>query len=111
MLEGERAGTVFDLIAGMVRSLAIVEPFGWFPMVAGGDTPSTDEDIALTLTVTNKGPVIGGSAPRATWDRTYIALRLDGRSEEHTSELQSLKRHSYAGFFLKKKKKLNTGQI
>src|SRR3546814_8090976 len=27
------------------------------------------------------------------------------RSEEHTSELQSLMRHSYAGFCLKKKKK------
>src|SRR3546814_983350 len=27
------------------------------------------------------------------------------RSEEHTSELQSLMRSSYAGFFLKKKKK------
>ena len=28
----------------------------------------------------------------------------EGRSEEHTSELQSLKRRSYAGFCLKKKK-------
>src|SRR3546814_12488376 len=47
-------------------------------MVAGGDTPSTDADIALTLTVTNKGPVIGGSDARDTWDRTYIAFGLDG---------------------------------
>src|SRR3546814_6329465 len=30
----------------------------------------------------------------------------DGRSEEHTSELQSLMRISYAGFWLKKKKKI-----
>src|SRR3546814_10405244 len=29
---------------------------------------------------------------------------LSGRSEEHTSELQSLMRHSYAVFCLKKKK-------
>src|SRR3546814_2440330 len=29
--------------------------------------------------------------------------RGDARSEEHTSELQSLMRHSYAVFFLKKK--------
>src|SRR3546814_3712894 len=29
---------------------------------------------------------------------------LDARSEEHTSELQSLMRRSYAGFCLKKKK-------
>src|SRR3546814_10882254 len=32
----------------------------------------------------------------------------DGRSEEHTSELQSLMRISYAVFCLQKKKKTNT---
>src|SRR3546814_2040410 len=34
----------------------------------------------------------------------YAAVRLGGRSEEHTSELQSLMRISYAVFCLKKKK-------
>src|SRR3546814_8825817 len=38
----------------------------------------------------------------------YIATRGAGRSEEHTSELQSLMSHSYAGFGLKKKKKTNS---
>src|SRR3546814_4200912 len=33
--------------------------------------------------------------------------RIEGRSEEHTSELQSLMRISYAVFCLKKKKKQN----
>src|SRR3546814_4071485 len=33
-----------------------------------------------------------------------LAARIDGRSEEHTSELQSLMRISYAVFCLKKKK-------
>src|SRR3546814_10345918 len=33
-----------------------------------------------------------------------VAERALGRSEEHTSELQSLMRISYAGFCLKKKK-------
>src|SRR3546814_5239588 len=33
---------------------------------------------------------------------------IDGRSEEHTSELQSLMRISYAVFCLKKKKKIKT---
>src|SRR3546814_2799294 len=37
---------------------------------------------------------------------TIMALLLDDRSEEHTSELQSLMRISYAVFCLKKKKKL-----
>src|SRR3546814_2035904 len=36
------------------------------------------------------------------------ADRRERRSEEHTSELQSLMRSSYAVFCLKKKKKLNT---
>src|SRR3546814_8399572 len=34
----------------------------------------------------------------------YEALKREGRSEEHTSELQSLMRISYAVFCLKKKK-------
>src|SRR3546814_8671269 len=34
-----------------------------------------------------------------------VAARLDSRSEEHTSELQSLMRISYAVFCLKKKKR------
>src|SRR3546814_8106940 len=33
-----------------------------------------------------------------------VAMAGDGRSEEHTSELQSLMRNSYAVFCLKKKK-------
>src|SRR3546814_6847094 len=34
-------------------------------------------------------------------------LLMDGRSEEHTSELQSLMRISYAVFCFKKKQKIN----
>src|SRR3546814_8325536 len=34
-----------------------------------------------------------------------------GRSEEHTSELQSLMRHSYAGFCLKKKNQTHNQAI
>src|SRR3546814_3721381 len=39
-----------------------------------------------------------------------IACALMDRSEEHTSELQSLMRISYAVFCLKKKKKKNNNQ-
>src|SRR3546814_10204099 len=45
--------------------------------------------------------------PRAL-DRLDRLARLAQRSEEHTSELQSLMRISYAVFCLKKKKKHNT---
>src|SRR3546814_2248392 len=46
-------------------------------------------------------PVAGNGVPGALADRTL-------RSEEHTSELQSLMRISYAVFCLKKKKKSKT---
>src|SRR3546814_5498159 len=41
----------------------------------------------------------------ATRRRTFKAAQGEPRSEEHTSELQSLMRISYAVFCLKKKKK------
>src|SRR3546814_6790136 len=41
---------------------------------------------------------------------TEVTGMGDGRSEEHTSELQSLMRISYAVFCLKKKNKTNTDQ-
>src|SRR3546814_6057694 len=71
------------------------------------------------------GAPIGGLAPRRTLDMMksapvactafvawcFLALCLwsgtAARSEEHTSELQSLMRISYAVFCLKKKKQLN----
>src|SRR3546814_7763127 len=40
-----------------------------------------------------------------TQKQVVISDLIKGRSEEHTSELQSLMRHSYAVFCLKKKKK------
>src|SRR3546814_6806433 len=42
------------------------------------------------------------------WDKLERSVRLEGRSEEHTSELQSLMRISYAVFCLKKKKHNDT---
>src|SRR3546814_2906690 len=40
-------------------------------------------------------------------DAVIDDARRDGRSEEHTSELQSLIRHSYAVFCLKKKQHIS----
>src|SRR3546814_1057456 len=57
------------------------------------------------------------SGPGAVADKTLMDEKIGGtvtlRSEEHTSELQSLMRISYAVFCLKKKKrkKTNTQQI
>src|SRR3546814_4330698 len=57
-------------------------------------------------------PIAAGVAPgHASSMRTYLRNRTVGgtyffRSEEHTSELQSLMRISYAVFCFKKKKKI-----
>src|SRR3546814_8004634 len=49
---------------------------------------------------------IGGMIDKATFLRQQpVQERIHSRSEEHTSELQTLMRISYASFCLKKKKK------
>src|SRR3546814_8402337 len=62
--------------------------------------------------------LIGAVPPAALTDARYLLVSVlagviiffwyAGRSEEHTSELQSLMRISYAVFCLKKKKKTST---
>src|SRR3546814_1306557 len=47
---------------------------------------------------------VAGFADAAAHEAPRPLRRIDGRSEEHTSELQSLMRISYAVFCLKKKK-------
>src|SRR3546814_1358551 len=53
-------------------------------------------------------PVMRGGAAAAALTVPYIRKVLPSRSEEHTSELQSLMRISYAVFCLKKKTKRTT---
>src|SRR3546814_7026360 len=48
-----------------------------------------------------------GESSGQTQRLVELRVDCDGRSEEHTSELQSLMRISYAVFCLKKKKKAN----
>src|SRR3546814_10792486 len=59
--------------------------------------PAFDRGMAEHL---REAEAIAGNAEAPSFDNTIIALR----SEEHTSELQSLMRISYAVFCLKKKK-------
>src|SRR3546814_5925996 len=61
----------------------------------------------------NTGSQLAGSGPNSAAACTAIGVvsarpdSTDSRSEEHTSELQSLMRISYAVFCLKQKKKQN----
>src|SRR3546814_7427632 len=65
-----------------------------------------NELAARTIAVTIRRAIIGilPSLLEAVADRLRNALNQVGRSEEHTSELQSLLRISYAVFCLKNKK-------
>src|SRR3546814_9971962 len=49
------------------------------------------------------GPAVDGDEARAPSRRRFVKAACDHRSEEHTSELPSLMRISYAVFCLKKK--------
>src|SRR3546814_9105011 len=56
------------------------------------------------------------NAEAATWDEVIMVLAPDEqqaaiRTEDHTSELNSLMRTSHAGFFLKQQTQANSEQI
>src|SRR3546814_6380962 len=79
-------------------------------------------DLGPRLARARKAKARGGSPARGPCSIGQLNLRLQRlrggisapsfkqRSEEHTSELQSLMRISYAVFCLKKKKRTNTFQ-
>src|SRR3546814_4554739 len=75
------------------------------------------EDLLVPLDVAVIGCVVNGpgEAKEAhiglTGGSPNNLIYIDGRSEEHTSELQSLMRISYAVFCLQKKNKNNRRQI
>src|SRR3546814_2197930 len=66
--------------------------------------PTTDADAVLAAIDEEIAKVADEGVDDATLARVKTAMR----SEEHTSELQSLMRNSYAVFCLQKKQKLTT---
>src|SRR3546814_7283478 len=81
-----------DTTAGLVREWAEHGQVN----ILGGCCGSTPAHIAAMA------KAVEGLAPRHIPEVT-VRTRLAGRSEEHTSELQSLMRISYAVFCLKNK--------
>src|SRR3546814_10290612 len=67
--------------------------------------PQTQVQALPSHRVQNLGSVTNGHT--APLHQFVAPVHAQGRSEEHTSELQSLMRISYAVFCLKKKKKNN----
>src|SRR3546814_8917799 len=81
------------------------------PEIAGpdglGDAPLLRVSIFMSVfdVHINRTPMAGTLRKLAYIPGKFLNADLDKRSEEHTSELQSLMRNSYAVFCLKKKKK------
>src|SRR3546814_7405554 len=65
--------------------------------------PHHREAVAVTEPVAQRQPLLATAAAHVARARAWTHVDAD-RSEEHTSELQSLMRISYAVFCLKKKK-------
>src|SRR3546814_2412111 len=82
----------------------------WSSDVCSSDLTRKPRALIRAIGICNvpRAAIIVVSASRAlaiNWDRKSITSCGRIRSEEHTSELQSLMRISYAVFCLKKKKK------
>src|SRR3546814_9989493 len=92
-------------------------PVGWPAAVGSASSLSScpswqisvgSRDKNLVLSMANDLGLGAATSPLTWWLRRllrpYPSRRLVGRSEEHTSELQSLMRISYAVFCMNKKK-------
>src|SRR3546814_8227934 len=100
---GASKGAIISLTSGWALDLAEsgIQVVAVSPVADTRLTPRSDATVAPSSDPAEIAPLIiyllsGG------------AVGLSGRSEEHTSELQSLMRISYAVFCLKKKKNKTT---
>src|SRR3546814_6824048 len=97
---------LFDQVAGIEGKRAEETPIGEIVSVVGGSTPSKQQsdywggDIPWISPKDMKVAEINDAVDHVT------EKAVASRSEEHTSELQSLMRISYAVFCLKKKKNI-----
>src|SRR3546814_9305688 len=92
-----RRHTICALVTG-VQTCVFRASSGWLGLVARRESGSP-QTLSAVLQSDAPGRTGGDGGRHAR------LLYADGRSEEHTSELQSLMRISYAVFCLKKKKK------
>src|SRR3546814_9905021 len=89
--------------SGHIADVIVILAFKWRETLGGGEGPAGSRQGKLYLLLPQQAGVFRG---RGGHTRSCLHIRdvlLDDRSEEHTSELQSLMRISYAVFCLKKK--------
>src|SRR3546814_947469 len=95
-----RAAVAADRDPGQAGS-ATDKFFGVDAQLPQGPGPrGLDDDVGPVDQAQQLSAALGGSGI----ERNALLALIQQRSEEHTSELQSLMRISYAGFCLKKKK-------
>src|SRR3546814_7412236 len=102
-----RRHTRCALVTG-VQTCAL--PISFIEAQIDDEDPYVQQSVGYTLRLYYDTPLVSGQLDQATPDgaslqRVGSDLQYTRRSEEHTSELQSLMRISYAVFCLKKKKK------
>src|SRR3546814_8393231 len=107
-IEGATAVDVVQRVARAGQEVKLAAAHG--PLIAAIDRRCVAAHIAArTHCVGGDAPI--GKAQCATHApalaHRHIAAQIDARSEEHTSELQSLMRISYAVFCLQQKKPKN----
>src|SRR3546814_1415681 len=96
---------IFSKAGQAARSASILGGLKAKHVLAAGESQSAGFLTTYVNTVGRSGKIFDGYLIHS---RFAGAAPLDGRSEEHTSELQSLMRISYAVFCLKKKKPTDT---
>src|SRR3546814_2676098 len=82
------------------------QPFEKFALLVPDEASPLAPEIKPEIAVTFEDPSIKCDVAA----KRNLRIAQKTRSEEHTSELQSLMRHSYAVFCLKKKKQTITGE-
>src|SRR3546814_1072385 len=87
---------------GFLRGLALILLLLGSPIAMAQGKPSVAADGGYVIGIDD---VIEISLVGVDSYKVRAKVQADGRSEEHTSELQSLMRISYAVFCLKKKNK------
>src|SRR3546814_5599500 len=105
-LLGENVTVVSGFHSVAAHKLATDEDIGCDVLVFGDDKDARAIVVKLAdqagLRGIHGGALVNSAAAEAL---TSVLIFINKRSEEHTSELQSLMRISYAVFCLKKKKK------
>src|SRR3546814_1667050 len=95
---------------GAIRGSVRADFFWGFGDSAGRMALATNETMQMWLLLPAQQPIsaVAAKGMRLRGDKAELPDCVIARSEEHTSELQSLMRISYAVFCLKKKKTQQT---